>query len=129
MDAYTYAADLHCETCANDIMFDLDRAGKKPADTDDEFSYDSGDYPKGPTAYGGGEADSPQHCGTCGEFLENDLTSDGVAYIRDAVVEAIRSGRVSDALRVWVEYYGIGLDEVLQHVESTTEKNECPSSA
>ncbi|MFN0317543.1 MAG: hypothetical protein ACKVQA_21165 [Burkholderiales bacterium] len=45
---------------------------------------DSSEYPKGPYDEGGGEADSPQHCGGCREFLENPLTPDGMEYVRDA---------------------------------------------
>jgi hypothetical protein len=45
----------------------------------DEYTFDSDDFPKGFS--GSSESDSPQHCATCGEFLENDLTSDGDAYV------------------------------------------------
>ena len=45
---------------------------------------DSGEYPCGPYADGGGESDTPSHCGACGEFLENPLTSDGYEYVREA---------------------------------------------
>jgi hypothetical protein len=34
-----------------------------------ESDYDSDDLPKGPYAQGGGEADTPQHCEGCGQFL------------------------------------------------------------
>lgn len=52
-------------------------------DASDEGSYDSDDFPKGPYPEGGGEADTPQHCDSCHEFLENPLTSDGMAYVRE----------------------------------------------
>jgi hypothetical protein len=56
---------------------------KEPRDPDDESSYDSDDWPKGPYRHGGGEADCPQHCGACGLFLENALTDDGDSYVRE----------------------------------------------
>jgi hypothetical protein len=52
-------------------------------DLEDESSYDSDEYPKGPYPNGGGESDSPQHCADCREFLENPLTSDGYDYVRE----------------------------------------------
>lgn len=52
-------------------------------DDSDESSYDSGEFPKGPYGNGGGESDTPQHCGGCHEFLENPLTSAGYRYIRE----------------------------------------------
>ena len=67
-------------------------------DSLDERDYDSGDYPK----YGSDDeaCDSPQHCGSgpdcvnaielsdgskCGDLIGNDLTADGVEYVKDAV--------------------------------------------
>jgi hypothetical protein len=67
MDAYIYDADIYCEGCADEIKQRLDA----PESPDDESTYDSGDYPKGPYANGGGESDYPQVCGGCGEALDN----------------------------------------------------------
>jgi hypothetical protein len=55
---------------------------KIPA-VNDQSSYDSDEYPKGPYPDGGGEADTPQHCDHCHCFLENPLTSDGYDYVRE----------------------------------------------
>lgn len=109
MDAYIFQAALYCATCAGDIKLHLIMEGKAPADPHDESSYDSDDYPKGPYSNGGGEADSPQHCDTCGKFLENPLTSDGIDYVRAAVQEARRSLHVrhSVALDEWAPFYGL----------------------
>lgn len=49
----------------------------------DPDNCDSGEYPRYAGADGGGESDSPQYCGSCHEFLENPLTADGTAYIRE----------------------------------------------
>jgi len=42
----------------------------------DESDYDRDNLPKGPCPDDGGEADTPQHCDTCGVFLGNPLTAD-----------------------------------------------------
>jgi hypothetical protein len=54
----------------------------KAAMPDPDFC-DSGEYPCGPYSDGGGESDHPTHCGSCQEFLENPLTSDGMVYVRE----------------------------------------------
>lgn len=115
MDVYLYQADLHCEECGEMIRASLkaDRflEGFPPSDFDNESSYDSDVFPKGPYADGGGEADSPQHCGTCRVFLENPLTRDGEVYLLSAVLENLREGREdSVALTVWAPYYWDGFD-------------------
>lgn len=56
---------------------------KLAVDSSDESSYDSDEFPKGPYLDGGGESDTPQHCGACHEFLENPLTDDGLEYVRE----------------------------------------------
>ncbi len=57
-DAYIYSADIYCADCARKLMETL--AVPVGADPDDENTFDSDDYPKGPYADGGGEADSAQ---------------------------------------------------------------------
>lgn len=80
MKTFIFQAALHCASCAEKYM----RENKKPAhvNRDDESSYDSDEWPKGPYPDGGGESDSPQNCDTCGVFLENILTPDGDAWLR-----------------------------------------------
>lgn len=73
MDAYIYQADIYCKDCANEIR-KIKSLGEN-----------SEDYPQGPFPDGGGEADSPQHCGDCGLFLENPLTEDGQDYVKEEV--------------------------------------------
>lgn len=108
MNAYLYAAALYCGPCGETIRADLDRAGKRPPNRDNESSYDSDQYPKGPYSDGGGESDSPCHCDACGAFLENPLTDDGVEYVREQV--AIGDGR-PDILAAWRAFYS---DELAQ---------------
>ena len=110
MNVYIYQADLLCEECGAEVRKDREAEGFV-IDWDDESSYDSDDYPKGPYPDGGGEADCPQHCGNCHGFLENQLTSDGEDYVREAVTRnwgtsGITSGN-SGVISEWVEFYGI----------------------
>lgn len=94
MDFYVFQADVYCVACGADICAKLPAPDGYP----DEHIYDSGDYPKGP--YGPEEADSPQHCAGCGLFLQNPLTRDGYAYVR----EALASGATAN---VWRDFYGV----------------------
>jgi len=111
-----YAADIYCDDCIEKIKETLFVESERYAEFetredweyslgyDDERSYDSDDYPKG--CCGSDESDCPQHCGDCGEFLFNDLTSDGVDYVREAVNEDRAAGRFdSVACTEWASYY------------------------
>jgi hypothetical protein len=91
MLVYVYAAALYCEECGEKIREDLTAKGEAPEDSEDETSYDSDDFPKGPTDEG--ESDSPSHCDGCACFLESTLTSEGEAY----VIEAVKSARAKGA--------------------------------
>lgn len=93
MDAYIFQGDIYCEDCADDIK--AQRANRRHCE-------DSDDYPQGPYLDGGGEADYPQHCGACGEFLCNPLTDHG----RDYVLNAVREGVAPDE---WRAYYTMTL--------------------
>jgi hypothetical protein len=83
MDAYIFNADIYCADCAGDMIAECKARGI----ADDG---DSNTYPQGPYPNGGGEADCPQHCGSCYAFLQNPLTSDGVAYVKEAAAEKPR---------------------------------------
>jgi hypothetical protein len=89
---YAYQADMYCDDCARAVIEELDRQGiEDSGDTDDYPQYDAGS-----------EADSPCHCGNhgdcvnaievdghkIGDWLGNDLTSEGERY----VTEAVRAG-------------------------------------
>jgi hypothetical protein len=82
LNAFIYSAALLCESCGEAVRKDITDAGLAPANPNDESSYDSDEFPKGPYPDGGGEADTPQHCDHCEVFLENPLTGDGYAYLR-----------------------------------------------
>src|SRR6202045_5065155 len=129
MDAYLYNAALWCGPC----MIKMLVAGRKaapgaidmlPAEAleqivsangfTSESDYDSDDLPKGPYADGSGEADTPQHCDGCGQFLENPLTADGLIYVEDALRRCLTTkkliGAPNDAVVDWAEFYEDELD-------------------
>ena len=78
MNAYIFNADIFCEECTQELRTELGNEGKP--DTGD-----SDDFPQGPYSDGGGESDCPEHCGDCGVFLENSLTTDGENYVKVSV--------------------------------------------
>lgn len=134
MDAYVYNADLFCEQCGERIREALNKEGKAPEDPEDEKSYDSDDYPKGPYPDGGGDADAPVHCGSgedclgvetigtmeeipgirepnhplkVGLFLQNPLTRDGIRYVE----EAVEDDPESPVVKLWADFYEIEIPE------------------
>lgn len=102
MLTYIYKADIYCKKCGEDIREDLKAEGKVPAlmNLNDEFSFDSDDFPKGPYEANHDAADYPQHCGNCGVFLENALTEDGIAYVREAIAKD-----TGKCIEEWREFY------------------------
>jgi len=104
MLVYVYAADLLCEDCGKKCREELTAEGKAPEDPDDEVSYDSDDFPKGPTEEG--SSDSPSHCSDCGCFLETELTDVGVDELLSDCERAMRGDReANDVLLQWVDHY------------------------
>lgn len=101
MNAYIFQAALLCEDCAEQVRRELE----VPIDPGDERTWDSDDYPKGPYPDGGGESDYPQHCDHCDAFLENPLTAEGEAYVREALEESAEDP--TDIEAEWSSYYGI----------------------
>jgi len=112
MDVYVYRAALYCEDDATNIIIaNASQNGDCSChDCDKRHGSDSDDYPQGPYADGGGEADSPQNCDTCGVFLENPLTDDGREYVRNEVSDA-HGDRSDDraVLTEWIDFYGDSL--------------------
>lgn len=98
MEVYAFQAALLCRKCGKAKLAELHRAAV----------IDSGDmdqYPQGPFADGGGEADCPQHCDMCGVFLENPLTADGVRYVR-----ACTTPPETEVERTWATFYRDALE-------------------
>ena len=127
-DVYVYQADFLCEDCASKIIEQLKK--KHIEDTED-----SNDFPQGPYSDGGGEADSPHHCGmnekcinkvhvpggvSIGCPLGNPLTSEGVVYVRDAIAEDItnESAHKRGVGRLWAHIYSDVLrDHALRRID------------
>ncbi len=93
VEAFIYCADIYCEECGAKIRAELDKAGKTPADVQNESSFDSDEYPKGPFDDAGGATDCPQHCAECKCYLYAPLTSEGQCYAADALWEYVISKR------------------------------------
>jgi hypothetical protein len=93
---YAYNAALLCDDCANEVMKGLDCDGcEDTGDTNDYPQYCNSD-----------ESDCPEHCDHCNCFLENDLTSDGEEYVRNAVRDDLESGcNDSVAVMEWMPHY------------------------
>ncbi|TXI90582.1 MAG: hypothetical protein E6Q36_01240 [Chryseobacterium sp.] len=96
---FMYKAALYCEDCGKRLRADLDKQGKKPADPNDETSYDSDDYPKECLS---GESDTIDFCDSgerctdplelkngfkVGCYLDQDLTDQGVVSLRESLAE------------------------------------------
>ena len=114
MNVYVYQAALLCEDCGKATREQLTEGQRRAGppwpgwwlDPNDEQSYDSDDYPKGPYDDGGGESDTPDHCDQCRVFLENPLTAEGYCYVLDAMAEAIlHPDRSRDIVREWWKFY------------------------
>lgn len=100
-----YQADLYCDECADAIRAELAKPNLDP--------WDSGEYPVDCT--GTDEADSPQHCGECHKFLENDLTDDGRNYVAEMIAEWIATGRGSaDVLLEWARFYESEVSDIAE---------------
>lgn len=126
MNCYIFQADIYCEECGAKIVEGIksgELIGSVPEDLDDEYSWDSDDFPKGP--YPVGESDSPEHCAsgggcinaltlgdngevvdkndgiTIGCWLENDLTEDGVEYVK----HLSEQDRKSTVVQFWLKMY------------------------
>jgi hypothetical protein len=108
MNTYFYNGDIYCEPCGEGIRDLLSVPEYDSFDPGDERTWDSSEWPKGPEGDGGGEADTPQHCGQCNLFLANPLTSDGYSYLITTIQHATIIGADIDVgvLFLWMSYYG-----------------------
>ncbi len=109
---YVYQADVWCDDCGRAICKRLTQDGKAPANTTDECSFDSDDYPKQAEE---DESDTPQHCAAGAGCLNaiglpnrkvgllfGELTGDGVQYVKDAIADGFGDKEV---VKLWQEFY------------------------
>jgi len=100
MDVIVYCADVYCVDCGDAIKQDLTGSALDDGD--------SNVYPQGP--FPASEADTPQHCGSCGTFLENPLTGDGYDYVKNIAADWLRKEgykeeRAPEHLILWWDFY------------------------
>ena len=109
--AYIYQADIYCNSCGEVICDDLTIEDRAPADPDDEFSFNSDQYPK--QVRDDKESDYPQNCSEGKHCLEAEilsggqrigkqmgsLTRDGVKYLKNVIA---KGGEVAE---FWAEHY------------------------
>ena len=115
--AYIYRADVWCNSCGRALCERLTREGKAPANPEDEWTFDSDEYPK--RAGDDDESDTPQHC-AAGEHCVNavtlpsgekvgllfgELTRDGVEYVKEAIGDAARGLGNKEVVELWRQYY------------------------
>jgi hypothetical protein len=108
MNVYIFQAALLCESCGKATADQLRESIKSlhpEFEEENESTFDSDYFPKGPYPDGGGEADTPQHCDHCHAFLENPLTADGVTYVQDALDNGTDGEGSKDVLAQWAEFY------------------------
>lgn len=129
---YIYQADTWCDSCGQSICRALEAKGLAPENPDDEYSYDSGEYPKWAMPE---STDGPDHCAAMGECLEaidlrpygaredslvgaesvligaligDSLTDDGVEYLRGMLAEIDGSNTLYQIAlhHYWREVFG-----------------------
>ena len=115
--AYIYLADVWCDDCGRAICERLTREGTAPANPDDEWTFDSDEYPK--RASDDDESDTPQHCAAGEEcinaielpsggkvgLLFGELTRDGVEYVKEAIAEAQEGLGSKEVVDLWRQHY------------------------
>lgn len=111
---HIYQAEAYCTACANKIRRELTADKQRPANVDDQTTFDSDDYPKGPFELAEEKVDSPMHCATCKKFLPAPLTTDGVNYVVDQIGQYLRNYTGSTSV----------LDTWLKDVKNYTLTNE-----
>lgn len=92
MDAYIYQADFYCEDCISDLKKEIEQKNPEIVEMVRSGAADSNDYPQGPYSDGGGEADSPQHCGACRAFLHNPITEVGENFVIEVLGKFLKEG-------------------------------------
>jgi hypothetical protein len=114
--SYIYLADVWCDDCGRAICSRLKREGKAPVNPDDEWTFDSDEYPK--RAGDDEESDTPEHC-AAGEHCINavtlpsgekvgclfgELTAVGVEYVKEAIAEAKEGLGSEEVTELWRQH-------------------------
>jgi hypothetical protein len=126
--AYIYQAALWCDDCGEAIRKRLNEAGEGPEDPGDETSYDSDDYPKGPSP-DDDESDSPNHCESGAECPNAILLDDGtkvgaiVSGLTDEGIAYVRGAKDSPCVRAWRAHYE--LEPITVHLDNLDDRDGC----
>lgn len=82
--------------------------------------------PSGAEQFPTSETDCPNHCAECGELIDQPLTTDGVAYVIEAIDQHNKNGRgCRDVLTQWSEVVrDYGLDPLQTEIIDTFENGE-----
>ena len=126
MMVWRYRDEMLCKECGEMIRATLDYPLDAPERRDDDI------YPQGP--YYTGIADGPDHCaigedcqnfielpdGTkIGGWLENELTEEGIEYMRDVVAQG------GEIAHLWANFYAASLiDKEADYYY--TDEEDCP---
>jgi hypothetical protein len=108
--AYIYQADLWCNDCAELVQEEVIADGEAPDDPDDENSFDSDEFPKGPYS-DNDPADSPSHCAAGEDCLNAVVLDDGrkegaiVSGLTDEGRRYVLEARDSPCVRLWREHF------------------------
>lgn len=101
---WVFKALYVCEACVADFKARTSRPAH--VDENDEHSYDSDVWPKGPFYTSEMRVDAPVHCDSCGALAICGLTDDGVFYVADCLREACASSIPTEVLDGWANVYG-----------------------
>lgn len=109
-----------------------DAIGFVPADAGYMLCADCADMDAdGSAVFGDNEVDAPMHCEDCGALIAARLTSDGVAYVADALLDYItaalftnadgtaKHGGSASTLDAWRDEYGTSVDAMPNVYTST----------
>lgn len=128
---FIFQADLWCHDDGVLIRQELRAEGRGPEDEEDEYSYDSDEFPKEVSEEG--ESDSPSHCaagadcvnaielpsgGRIGQWLGTELTWDGVDYVCSAVTGDMDSVEAHSRQvgRLWRYLYSDAIEDCLSEL-------------
>lgn len=105
--AYIYQGDIYCRACGGKIELTCSENGVYPSEDSEEWPQDIGEP---------GESDCPQHCGTCGEFLENPLTDDGWDYLYGRIVAALAKGDAAE-VNEHLSHYAVTIRDIVDYLK------------
>ena len=126
--SYMYCGALYCEDCGRSILADIRAMWEARGEAITDLDAQNAEAMPVDVSYLSSESDSPEHCDCnegcinaievggrkVGAHLENDLTGEGRAYVKEAIA------RGSDVAReVWAPFYGMSTETDEEESEET----------